>query len=193
MYKDPTLQPASMFARRIADHWERSQTKKGQDPNRDTLMKMDFVKKEYRGLDYFHAADYLALFLSVISPPPADATRSNFFTPLTVMYCAWLLEVCGGERKITPNINCCVWTVKENKPVRFFLGSNAVHRIPERGIQGVGKWLDQIKRSRYGVMDSTVMSELGMTIQSILPGKDPERATTYGQCAETYPFMHIIR
>ncbi|KAJ5590203.1 hypothetical protein N7450_004175 [Penicillium hetheringtonii] len=42
-------------------------------------------------------------------------------------------------------------------------------------------------------MDSTVMSELGMTIQSILPGEDPERATTYGQCAETYPFMHIIR
>ncbi|CAG8907448.1 unnamed protein product [Penicillium egyptiacum] len=141
----------------------------------------------YEGLPYWCSFDLLGRFLSIISPAPQGATHHNFYLPLTLMYANWC-------RKIAPKapwMYSCAWAGGKDKQSRFHLGASlGGYSLPKE--QG-GRWVSILQQARFDILRDERTDAVGLTIQSSTLRSSKRKPIPYGNCAETYPLVHLLR
>ena len=107
--------------------------------------------------------DLLGLFLSTVGIPPQDATERNFFLPLTAMY-------------------SCLWVQGTDK---FFLGASLGGYTFKDNL--VGSWPLPVKRGRCQLVGGEPVTLSGWSFS-----RRPAEHQVIGNCAETYPIVHLL-
>lgn len=82
-----------------------------------------FIHKLPNRTAFWSPYDLLGLFMSLICPAPANATRENFYIPLTAVYGKWCYKIGppnhNGNKIRFPSMLQCTW----NDQSGFFHGS----------------------------------------------------------------------
>ncbi|CAI7578960.1 unnamed protein product [Penicillium glandicola] len=132
----------------------------------------------YGGLPYWNSFDLLA---------PESATQDNFYLPLTLMYSNW----CGKIAPMAPWVSSCVWAEEKGKQSRFHLGASlGGYRNPEnRG----NRWVKILQRARFNLIRDQRIDTAGITFESTNIKGRGGNAIPFGNCAETYPLVNILR
>ena len=79
----------------------------------------------------------------------------------------------------------CLWE-EDAATNRFFLGASLGGCV--FGEHLVGSWPTPVKRGRYRLVGGEPVTLAGWSFK-----KRPEKYQTIGNCAETYPILHLMR
>lgn len=152
---------------------------------------------------YWNHYDILGLILSLLQSELDGADKDRFFLPLTAVYGRWCAEI-GGKREATkPPIGCgaapavfqCTWVKDENDRISFALGSSLAGYDWNNECQ-VGDWKTRLRETRFDLLngwnDIDKVEEKWAFQWSPLLEEKPEVGTHFGNCGETYPFLHIL-
>ncbi|CAG8031529.1 unnamed protein product, partial [Penicillium nalgiovense] len=145
-------------------------------------------KVTHGGIQYWCPFDLLGRVLSIISPAPQGATNYNFYLPLTLMYANW----CRKTAPFSPFAYSCVWAEENGKQSRFHLGASlGGYRLPK---PRSGLWVKILQQARFDILHDQRLNTMGITKahSSTLKGRKT-RTIPYGNCAETYPLVHLLR
>jgi hypothetical protein len=139
------------------------------------------------GRPYWSPFDLLGRFLSIISPAPQGATNYNFYLPLALMYANW----CGKIAPLSPHVYSCVWAEENGKQSRFHLGASlGGYIVPKpRG----GPWVKILQQARFNILRDQRINTAGITAWSSTIKGRRTKIIPFGNCAETYPLVHILR
>jgi hypothetical protein len=133
--------------------------------------------------------DILGNIMSWLGMAPPSATLYNFFIPLTAVFAMWCSKIAPDLP--LPTTYCVTWDQQPTSDslLNFRLGANL------GGYDGRASldWTYRLKRARYEILSPRLK----------LPGKDPFKDApelgkgrgpgwSYGQCAETYPFVYMF-
>ena len=178
MFASPVLKPNQTIARTLNTEW---------DPkDQSAYSKYRLKEFMYDGIPFANLFHILGLILSSISLGPGNATTRNFYLPLTAMYANWCITL--GNSK--PTMFNCTWAIAGQARGRFFLGASLKgYNAPV----SIGPWASVVKEARFSLVNDAAMAHSGYTMNDC-----PERRTTgrwiaFGNCAETYPFIHILK
>lgn len=141
----------------------------------------------YGGVLYWSSFDLLGRFISLTGPAPRGATRDNFYLPLTLVYINW----CRKIAPMAPWVYSCVWAEQKDTQSRFHLGGSlAGYRNPE----GNGnRWVKILQRARFDVLRDQRIDTAGIKFElSTLRGRGGH-PIPFGNCAETYPLVNVLR
>ncbi|KAL9561696.1 hypothetical protein ACKAV7_014252 [Fusarium commune] len=172
------------------------------------------------GVSYWNHYDLLGFILSLLQTDLDGATKDNFFLPLTAVYGRWCAKI-GGDRKTpkppkppkdpaitamadeqkgvgaVPTVFQCTW-VADKGGVYFALGSSIAGYDWGNKTQ-VGKWQESLQRTRFDLLHGwndihTQLIEGKVWDFENSPNrtKKGKAGTHYGNCGETYPFLHIF-
>jgi hypothetical protein len=163
-----------------------------------TISKFTVRRHLHNGRDYWSPYDLLGLFLLFMSPAPDGATKRNFYLPMTAVYGRWCRQIAGGDPRNgvcdLPYMFQCTWSIpfdNSGRPTRFFLGSSLAGYDwrPEL----TGTWKTALRHARFVLVDGYPLRWAGYNFDNSpvieLVG---ETGTKFGNCAETYPFMHLL-
>lgn len=165
--------------------------------------------------DYLTPYDLLGLFLSLSGPAPHSATDQNFFLPMTHLYAQWCKKVASDKAEHIAGFQGvarplskyqCTWLVhlENNNPAEYFLGASISGYITKKpkgktrasnARKAVGlRWELMIQECRYQLLPPDKLLPKYDTIDaSPMREDDPTNGTRFGNCAETYPFLYLLR
>jgi hypothetical protein len=169
----PSLDPPQHILRILNPRWD------SQHPRR--VSKFKLRKYHHDRIPYWSPVDLLGLFISTPGTAPQGATKRNFYLPLTAMYGHWCTRLLNTEHK--PAMYSWLWVPNANK---FFLGASLGGCIQKAHL--VGSWPLPVKRARYWLVGGEPVTLAGWSFS-----KRPEQYQRIGNCAETYPIVHLLR
>ncbi|PHH93135.1 hypothetical protein CDD83_515 [Cordyceps sp. RAO-2017] len=208
-YTNP--EPKSHFPRSVNGDWSDSVDKK--TVSRFKLHEWPGIyrrgpKDAELRVPYWNPYDLLGLFLSLLGPAPVEATKSNYFLPLTAVYARWCARIAGkappaykypdGEKGTGagnwPFMFQCTWhDDRSKKPLKwFFLGASISG--DEFKEDNVGAWKRTVQLHRFNMMYACFQVKMLRT-GDFENQRAPEQRIAggsqvpFGNCAETYPFV----
>ncbi|KAI1426133.1 hypothetical protein F5Y12DRAFT_744092 [Xylaria sp. FL1777] len=212
-FKNPNLSPNSHFLRNPDPLWV-----KNVDVKKQAKFILRPVPFTYQGalgkavpVDWWNPYDLLGLFLSILGPAPAAATKNNYFLPLCAVYARWCSCIAGHPAEkwkwSTQGDGAGDWPYMfnvtwrpEGKPVDrviyFFLGGSTAGDDWEEKV--VGQWRTRVQRQRFNVLYAHLQMQL-FAQDTFDKASSPKQLRSgaktqcYGNCAETYPFIFSVR
>ncbi|OTA63079.1 hypothetical protein K449DRAFT_433161 [Hypoxylon sp. EC38] len=192
-FQDP--EPGQFIYRKRNDAWEPD------DPNtsipRFLLLKFP---TQVEGREYFILFDLLATFVSLMGPAPAPAKAKNFYIPLILVLGSWCQSFHDEYQASKPTTEPrppamlqCTW--KEYQPVGeisrppdFFLGCSLGGAV---ALSATDPWLGEVEHARFDLIDDNQFrAQYKYDENPTFGGKIDQ---IFGVCAETYPFMKLMR
>lgn len=155
--------------------------------SRVRVSKFRIRKFVHWGNPYWNPLDLLGLFLSRTGPAPPNATTRCFFLPLTALYGRWCREIISGKG---PYMYNCTWKTQPNGTSDFFLGASMSCYNVDRTL--TGRWGTILRQARYRLVAGEFTSLSGWSFGKA-PASEHGKSTKIGNCAETYPFLHLLR
>ncbi|QGI71155.1 hypothetical protein CEK26_003492 [Fusarium fujikuroi] len=175
------------------------------------------------GVFYWNHYDLLGFILSLLKTDLEGAKKDNFFLPLTAVYGRWCAKIGGDRKtpdppkspKDTvftgmadeqigvgpvPTVFQCTW-IKDKGVVYFALGSSiAGHNVNWSNKSEVGVWKEKLQRTRFDLLynwndihTERIDGKEWDFENSPTLNKSKRTGTHFGNCGETYPFLHILR
>lgn len=136
---------------------------------------------------YWNMWSLLGLFLSLKYKAPQFATKSNYFARLTAIYGWWCrLLTTGAASKTQPAMLQCTWQRRRDSYFDFVLGHSS------EGIRGGVPWQKVVQKQSYDLLNRSV-EPLWSFIRSPIKDRDGPSGTPFGNCAETYAFMALMK
>lgn len=139
----------------------------------------------YKGVPFTGLCDLVGAFLS-IKKAPSRATPNNFYIPLMGMFEQW----CRTLSQRSPTMVQCTWISHGEAKGQFFLGASCSGC--RFGPEPVGNWHMVVKNGRWDLINDDIMRSRGYSMLDC-----PEMRTGnnlwYGNCAETIPFVMLLR
>lgn len=178
MFSSPELQPDQPIARTLNPEWNPSNTSSS-----SKFLLREFV---HNGIPYWSLVDIIGLFLSSIGVAPSGAGTRNFYLPLTAMYAKWCKTLSGPA---APTMFSCVWNEAGQDRGRFFLGASL------RGYKHLpttGAWPSVVQAARFSLINGPEMTMRGWTMNNCPESHLSSRLILFGNCAETYPLLHLL-
>ncbi|CZR45166.1 uncharacterized protein FPRO_15659 [Fusarium proliferatum ET1] len=156
---------------------------------------------------YWNHYDLLGLILSVLQPELDGADKDRFFLPLTAVYGRWCAQI-GGNRATTeekdkgkrgvgavPAVFQCTWIKGKEDKVYFALGSSLAG-FDWNNEEQVGKWKIRLRHTRFDLLKGwNYIDKAGEKWDYWWSPTLEENAiagTHFGNCGETYPFLHVF-
>ncbi|KAI9935078.1 hypothetical protein MW887_000699 [Aspergillus wentii] len=157
----------------------------------------------------FSVYDLLAMFLS-LALAPVGATRATFYYPWTFIYIRWSTIMThfngtngfGGK---TPTMYQCTWIREPNQQSRFFIGTVLAGMVrtwqpapPPGQARPPNPWIERLRRARFSHLTND-RNENGAVGRRWAYGQSPEfdakgvNGWNFGNCAETHPFVELVR
>jgi hypothetical protein len=92
---------------------------------------------------------------------------------------------------MAPWVHSCVWAEEEGELSSFHLGASLAGY---RNLKGQGdRWVKVLQHARFDILRDERIDEAGIAIDSTrLKGRN-RNPVKFGNCAETYPLVHILR
>lgn len=188
-YKAGTrFQPDQHILRSRNDNWPDPPVPEPNDRSKSKLLSYPHNSRSFS-----NPYDLLGLFLSSLDPAPIGATKSNFYLPLTAVYGRWCAQIAGnriGGAGFVPCMFQCTWHKKDGERSQFFLGSSLAGYEARRA----GTWELVVKRGRFNLLSDTLLAEGRYDFDSsptLSNKKTP--GTRFGNCAETHPFLKLMK
>jgi hypothetical protein len=114
--------------------------------------------------------------------------------PMTAVYGRWCRQIAGepsGGVGDLPYMFQCTWCVRSGQPTRFSLGSTLAGYAWT--IDLTGTWKTALRRARFVLVDGAPLRQAGYDFDnSPVIQASGEEGTTFGNCAETYPFLDLL-
>ena len=178
MFASPDLKPNQTTARTLNPEWDPA------NPSRSSkYLVREFI---HDGIPFWGLFDILGLFLSSIGLAPSSATTRKFYLPLTAMYAKW----CTTLGNLKPTMFNCTWIATGQDRGRFFLGASL------KGYSApltIGPWASMVKAARFSLIDNEAMAMNGYTMNDCPEMRLTGNRVAFGNCAETYPLLHILK
>jgi hypothetical protein len=147
----------------------------------------------HNGRYYWSPYDLLGLFLSVMGSAPDDATKRNFYLPMTAVYGRWCRQIAGdpsGGVGNHPYMFQCTWCIRSGQPTRFFLGSSLAGFAWKT--RSTGTWETVLRRARFDLVDGVPLREAGYDFDNSPMSHKRRDGARFDNCAETYPFLDLL-
>ncbi|CDM38353.1 hypothetical protein PROQFM164_S11g000056 [Penicillium roqueforti FM164] len=128
----------------------------------------------------------LGLFVSIVGVAPSGAIKRNFYLPLTAMYANW----CNTLAAPVPTMYNCTWIAYGPGKGTFFLGASLKGVRSPHSI--TGPWNEVIQEGRFALINDAAMIESGNTMKNCPEQRENDTFIRFGNCAETYPFVHLF-
>ncbi|CAG7954757.1 unnamed protein product [Penicillium salamii] len=141
----------------------------------------------HEGVAYWSLFDMLGLFLSEIGVAPSSATTRNFYLPLTATYAKW----CNVLGELMPTMFNCTWVASGEDRGKFFLGASL--KGYRQSSLATGPWATVVKRARFSLIDDSAMARSGYTMTDCPMNQECGTGFNFGNCAEVYPFVHLLQ
>jgi hypothetical protein len=155
---------------------------------------------------YWSHYDLLGLILSLLQTELEGADKDRFFLPLTAAYGRWCAEI-GGNRGTTepplgtigvgavPAVFQYTW-VKDKEDKIYFASGSSLAEFDWNAEGQVGKWKIRLRHTRFDLLtgwnDIDKVEEKWDFQWSPLLEEKPKAGTHFGNCGETYPFLHML-
>jgi hypothetical protein len=180
-YNAPHLQPSQHISRSVNPAWTAT-------PQAQTRLSKFKVSKHFHwGIPYWSPADLLGLFLAKTGPAPPAATKLSFFLPLTAMFGRWVKQLIGTNAFMYN----CTWRVSATGQAHFFLEASLTGYNVR--VDLVGQWSRVIQKARYRLVAGEFLSLHGWSFSCSPARMCGSASTRFGNCAETYPFVHFLQ
>lgn len=179
---DPNLRPNQHIYRAGNSGWQPSRRQPQANTSRFILR-----NHLHNARVFSNPYDLLGLFLSSLGPAPIGATKANFYLPLTAVYGRWCAQIAGsaiGGVGYVPAVFQCTWRIADGIAPQFFLGSS----IAGYTEAGTGTWPSVVRKARFNLLFPN-----GNFDQSPSRTLHGNTGTRYGSCAETHPFLELLR
>lgn len=178
-FASPGLEPDQMIKRRLNSEWD------ARNPSRASKFLLDPLR--HSEVPYWGLFDMLGLFLSIVGVAPSRATKRNFYLPLTAMYAKW----CSALAASVPTMYNCTWIASGTGKGTLFLGASLKGFRSYHSI--TGPWNKVIWEGRFSLINDAAMMESGNTMTNCPKQRENITLIRFGNCAETYPFVHIFQ
>lgn len=137
----------------------------------------------HQGVPLTSLFDLIGAFLSVNKAPPS-ATAKDFFLPVLGLYDRW----CHAMYKTVPIMLQGTWVSKGLDMGQFALGASCFgYRT-----KGTGDWKRVVQEGRWALLDDEHMVNAGYSMLDT-PQTRVDVGVWYGNCAETVPFVMLLR
>ena len=103
------------------------------------------------------------------------------------MYAKW----CSAFAVSVPTMYNCTWIANGPGKGTFFLGATWKGFRFYHGI--TGPWNKVIWEGRFSLVNAAAMMESGNTMTNCPELRENNKLIRFGNCAETYPCVHIFR
>jgi hypothetical protein len=178
-FASPGLEPCQSIKRTLNPNW---------DPrNPSSASKFLLNPFWHDSVRYWSLFDILGLFLSVVGVAPSSATTRNFYPALTAMYAKW----CGVLGASVPTMFNCTWIASGPGRGTFFLGASLKgyhHSQPS-----TGPWGMVVKEARFSLINDAAIVRSGYTMTDCPMKREHGMDILFGNCAEVYPFIHLLQ
>lgn len=179
---DPNLRPNQHIYRAENPLW------RGSGPRQQAnISRFRLRNHQHNARVFSNPYDLLGLFLSSLGPAPIGATSANFYLPLTAVYGRWCAQIAGsplGGVGYLPAVFQCTWRIADCIAPQFFLGSS----IAGYTDLGTGTWPQVVRKGRFDLLFPN-----GNFDQSPSRTLHGDAGSRYGSCAETHPFLELMR
>lgn len=198
IYRIPTRDPRPIFSKfdvNLNGTWQH--TNPVDIPGLQTPLASPFYWSHY---------DLLGLILSLLQTELEGADKDRFFLPLTAAYGRWCAEI-GGNRGTTepplgtigvgavPAVFQYTW-VKDKEDKIYFASGSSLAEFDWNAEGQVGKWKIRLRHTRFDLLtgwnDIDKVEEKWDFQWSPLLEEKPKAGTHFGNCGETYPFLHML-
>ena len=188
-----------------AHHFSRSLQSKS--PRLFKAKEETWVKLNFRNL-----YDALGAFLMVVGILQDKMTKVNFFLPLTAMYARWCAKMGGHPDSVKPNKNAterpgrwptvyqCTWlalgTARSEGGFKyeFCLGASMGGVDISGNVPGVGpEWLERLLSARLDMLRDARAFDKKKYKDGKLDDPPHTANSSWGNCAEAYPFTTMFR
>jgi hypothetical protein len=98
----------------------------------------------------------------------------------------------GAEKSAaTPFVFQCTWCERQNQARRFSLGASleGYRWDPAQ----TGTWKNVLQRARFNLVNGEVLKLRGWSVNKSPRIQRKSTGTKFGNCAETYPFLALLR
>ncbi|KAG4262779.1 hypothetical protein FPRO03_10142 [Fusarium proliferatum] len=174
------------------------------------------------GVYYWNHYDLLGFILSLLKTDLEGAKKDNFFLPLTAVYGRWCAKIGGDRKTLDPSespkdtvltgmadeqigvgpvptVFQCTW-IKDKGVVYFALGSSIAGHNPNWNNKSeVGVWKEKLQKTRFDLLynwndiHTERIDDKEWDFENSPTLNQNKRAGThFGNCGETYPFLHIL-
>ncbi|KAF5603160.1 uncharacterized protein FSUBG_7383 [Fusarium subglutinans] len=211
---DPDFQPRQHIYRRLRNTGDGPEDPKIRVNFSDAWSHHYPLSLQEEKLNYWCHYDLLGLFFSLMGPAQQNSGKFNFFLPLTAVYARWCFTI-GGSRKRKdfpdppamamafvekpghgppPAMFQCTWGEGEESKVEFSLGASMGGQ--NFGGKQLPGWREHLQRARFDLLGNwndiknSKWTKDGKVFDfgfGTYPGN-----TEFGNCAETYPFIHML-
>jgi hypothetical protein len=168
-------------------------------PPAPTISKFSVRQHLHQNRGYWSPYDLLGLFLSMMGPAPAAATKRNFYLPLTAVYGRWCRLI--ASHAVDPNgvgnpPYCfqCTWREEDGRLSVYSLGAS---------LEGwsydpveTGTWKTVVQRARFDLiwnLPGNPLQSASYTFDtSPVISRNGANGTKFGNCSETYPYLNLL-
>ncbi|RWQ93455.1 hypothetical protein C8Q69DRAFT_473596 [Paecilomyces variotii] len=102
------------------------------------------------------------------------------------MYSKW----CTTLGNLKPTMFNCTWIATGQDQGRFFLGASLKGYS---ALLTIGTWASVVKAARFSLIDDEAMAMSGYTMNDCPEMRLTGNRIAFGNCAKTYPFLHILK
>ncbi|KAF5604289.1 hypothetical protein FPCIR_834 [Fusarium pseudocircinatum] len=95
LYQNPRLRPRSHIARKVDENWDPYNPETSKFAVKGWAIRPSIQASRAPVPEWWCPYDLLGLFLSLLGPAPATATKNNFYLPLTAVYGRWCSRIAG--------------------------------------------------------------------------------------------------
>ncbi|KAJ5100721.1 hypothetical protein N7456_006773 [Penicillium angulare] len=177
----PGLTPDQTIKRRANPMW---------DPNSPSktskFLLCPFLHKD---IPFYGLFDILGLFLSSIGNAPRRATAQNFYLPLVALYGQWCKTI--NPDRSAPTMYNCTWIKSGPDQGKFFLGAS--FKGYASGVLSTGEWAEVLQEARFSLVNDSRLVSSGWTMKFCPVNIPNPTGGRYGNCAETYPFVFLLK
>ncbi|CVL03625.1 uncharacterized protein FMAN_15091 [Fusarium mangiferae] len=173
-------------------------------------------------VSYWNNYDLLGFILSLLKTDLGGAKKDNFFLPLTAVYGRWCAKIRGDRKTpdapkppkdpaftamvdeqigvgLVPTVFQCTW-VEDNGVAYFALGSCiAGHNVNWSNKSEVGVWKETLQKAPFDLLcnwnknHTKRIDDIDWDFKkSPTLNKNKWTGMHFGNCGETYPFLHIL-
>ena len=128
-----------------------------------------------------------------MGPAPDDATKGNFYLPMTAVYGRWCRRIAGspsGGVGNLPYMFQCTWRTRSGQPTRFFLGSSLAGFAWKA--RSTGTWETVLRGARFDLVDGVPLRQANYDFDNSPMIHRHRDGARFGNCAETYPFVDLL-
>ncbi|KAK3369578.1 hypothetical protein B0T24DRAFT_708287, partial [Lasiosphaeria ovina] len=167
---------------------------------------------QFADIDLWSPYDLLGYLLMALGMDPPNATKRNFYLPLTAMYAKWCSKLAGhhpNDKNVPndqirpgnwPTVYQCTWLPRTEEAqlwhgtIRFALGASfqgADFRKPMEGPGVNNGWRARIIEGRKNQLQTKGFLPKNVKGDVLPPEKNKKAA--WGNCGEVYPFLTMFR